>query len=74
MKTAEETEEFAQAAKYYYDTILPDMEEIRAVADAAEEYLPDSVLPYPRISILPLGIFSPTIHAIFVVPMSKPTI
>ena len=48
MKTAEETEEFAQAAKYYYDTILPNMEEIRAVADAAEEYLPDSVLPYPN--------------------------
>ena len=29
-------------------TIFPDMDSIRAIADSAEEYLPDDVLPYPN--------------------------
>ena len=32
---------------FYHDSILPKMEEIRAIADAAEELLPDDILPYP---------------------------
>ena len=38
----------AEASRYYHDTILADMEEIRAVADKAEEYIPDDILPYPN--------------------------
>ena len=36
-----------QLATYYHDTILPQMESIRALADKAEELLPDDLLPYP---------------------------
>ncbi len=36
-----------QAAEYYHDTILADMDDIRVSADAAEEYLPQSMMPYP---------------------------
>lgn len=36
-----------EAAHYYHSVILPDMEEIRFIADQAESYLPEAVLPYP---------------------------
>jgi glutamine synthetase len=36
-----------EAAKYYHEVILADMEAVRAVADQAETYLPEYVLPYP---------------------------
>ncbi|MDO5406890.1 MAG: glutamine synthetase III [Eubacteriales bacterium] len=51
-KAAEETVNIEQAAKLYHDTILPDMEQLRAVADAAEEYIPDDILPYPNYEAL----------------------
>ena len=46
--TAETISDMLESAKYYCGTILPDMDAIRAIADEAEEYLPDSVLPYPN--------------------------
>lgn len=46
--TAESITDMLEASKYYYNTILPDMAEIRVVADMAEDYLPDSALPYPN--------------------------
>ena len=51
-KAAEETANIEQAAKLYHDTILPDMEQLRAVADAAEEYIPVDILPYPNYEAL----------------------
>lgn len=36
-----------EAADYCHDTILATMEELRRTADAAEEKLPDELLPYP---------------------------
>ena len=47
---AESTEDSIDLAKFYHDVILCDMEEIRAVADGIEEYLPDEYLPYPTYS------------------------
>ena len=44
---AENLSNLQEAADYYHDTIIPDMENIRKLADSAESYLPDSVLPYP---------------------------
>ena len=46
--TAEGLEDMQKAATYYHDTIISDMAEIRKVADVAEEYLPDDILPYPN--------------------------
>ena len=45
--TAAGMEDVHEAAQYYHDVILPDMEAIRSVADEAETYLPETVLPYP---------------------------
>lgn len=45
--TAAGTEDTLEAAKYYHEVILSDMEAIRHVADEAEGYLPEAVLPYP---------------------------
>ena len=45
--TAEKMEEPLETARFYHDTILPDMDEIRKVADEAETLLPDELLPYP---------------------------
>ena len=44
---AEKMEEPLETARFYHDTILPDMDEIRKVADEAETLLPDKLLPYP---------------------------
>ncbi len=44
---AEAIEDMLEAAKFYHDTILTDMDDIRSVADTAEELLPDDFLPYP---------------------------
>ena len=46
-KTAEEMKDMQKAAEYYHDTILVDMTELRKVCDFAEDYLPQSMLPYP---------------------------
>jgi glutamine synthetase len=40
-------EDMLSAAKAYQSTVLTDMEEIRALADAAEALIPDELLPYP---------------------------
>ena len=45
--TAEGIEDMLESAKFYHDTILADMDDIRSVADVAEELLPDEFLPYP---------------------------
>ena len=46
-KTAEEMGDMLEAAKFYHDTVLADMEELRKYADQAEQYIPDDILPYP---------------------------
>lgn len=45
--TAEGMTDLAETAKFYHDVVLEDMEKLREVADKAEEYLPDELLPYP---------------------------
>ena len=50
IKKAEKTEDELALAKFYHDTVLKDMEDIRTVADGIEEYLPDEYLPYPTYS------------------------
>ena len=45
---AEAAADMNDAAFFYQETVLTDMESLRNVADAAEEYLPDGVLPYPN--------------------------
>ena len=45
--TAEGIDDMEKGSFFYHDSILPKMEEIRAIADAAEELLPDDILPYP---------------------------
>ena len=44
---AEDMTDMLKMAEFYHNTIITDMEEIRKAADAAEEYLPDGILPYP---------------------------
>ena len=44
---AEELGNGQEAACFYRDTILPDMDAVRKGADAAEAYLPAGSLPYP---------------------------
>ncbi|MBQ7840989.1 MAG: glutamine synthetase III [Lachnospiraceae bacterium] len=51
-KTAEGLDNMLEAAKFYHETVLADMDAIRSVADAAEVYLPDSILPYPNYETL----------------------
>ena len=45
--TAAAMDDALEAAQYYHDVVLPDMEAIRCTADEAEAYLPEAVLPYP---------------------------
>ena len=45
---AEDIDDSLTRAKFYHETIITDMEEIRKEADAIEGYLPDGVLPYPK--------------------------
>ena len=46
-KEAEDMTDNAKASFFYHDTIIKDMEDIRAVADQAETKLPKEFLPYP---------------------------
>ena len=46
--TAENTSDMLDAAKFYHDTVLKDMYDLRLVVDKAEEYIPDDILPYPN--------------------------
>ena len=47
IETAEGLTEALVAAKYYQATILAKMEELRKIADEAEELIPEDILPYP---------------------------
>ena len=47
-KKAESMGDSIETATFYHDTILADMNELRKVADKAEEYIPDDILPYPN--------------------------
>lgn len=44
---AEEMGESLELAKFYQETIVDDMESLRAIADEAEQYIPDKYMPYP---------------------------
>ena len=45
--TAEAMTDVLETAKFYHETILTDMDTLRALADETETYLPDDILPYP---------------------------
>lgn len=44
---AETLQDLSEAAVFYHEIILKDMEAVRSIADAAEGYLPEDSLPYP---------------------------
>ena len=44
---AEAIDDVLKAAKSYRDAVIKDMDEIRVVADALEEIVPEDVIPYP---------------------------
>jgi len=44
---AESMEEDINQAKFYHDTVVGDMEEVRKYADLAEPMIPEGYLPYP---------------------------
>ncbi len=46
-KKAEGEADVLKAAKFYQETILTDMDELRASVDKAEAIIPDGYLPYP---------------------------
>ncbi len=46
-KTAEGIADAQESAEFYEETILKDMEALRAETDAAEALIPDAYLPYP---------------------------
>ena len=45
---AEAMDDSLEQARFYHDTIIEDMEQIRKVADSLEGYLPNGILPYPK--------------------------
>ena len=47
-KKAEKTEDSLKQAAFYHDVIISDMNEVRAVADSVEGYIPGEYLPYPK--------------------------
>lgn len=49
---AESMEDSLEAGKFYHDSILPEMEEIRLLANGAESLIPDDMLPYPTYDAL----------------------
>ena len=52
LEKAEALGDGQQAACFYHDQVLPAMEAVRSLADAAEGYLPAGALPYPDYSEL----------------------
>ena len=44
---AERIEDALEAARFYHDVILKDMDELRTYVDKAEKIIPDGYLPYP---------------------------
>ncbi len=49
---AERLEGYLEAARYYQETILPEIEALRLLLNEAEELIPDDCLPYPTYSRL----------------------
>ena len=49
---AESMEDGIELAAFYHDPVFTDMQNIRAVADYIEGYIPDEFLPYPTYSKL----------------------
>lgn len=52
IEKAESMGETIEAGMFYYESILPEMEEIRLMANDAEALIPDDMLPYPTYSDL----------------------
>ena len=50
MDEADAMDDMLASAHFYHDTVLTTMEEIRAVADPIEDYLPQGCIPYPTYS------------------------
>lgn len=48
LATAEGMSDQPALSLFYHETILPDMDAVRSTVDAAETYIPDSILPYPN--------------------------
>ena len=48
LATAEGMSDQPALSLFYHETILPDMDAVRSAVDAAETYIPDSILPYPN--------------------------
>lgn len=48
LATAEGMTDQPALSLFYHETILPDMDAVRSAVDAAETYIPDSILPYPN--------------------------
>jgi glutamine synthetase len=46
-RTAESLTDVLETARYYHDTILSDMEELRKDVDEAEKLIPEKYLSYP---------------------------
>ena len=46
-KAAEAISDMLESARFYEDTILADMDQLRSVVDAAEAQIPEQYLPYP---------------------------
>ncbi len=44
---AEQTEDVLAAAKFYHESVLEDMEDLRSSVDAAEKFIPEAYLSYP---------------------------
>lgn len=49
---AERLKDYLEESLYYHNTVLPKMEELRLLANAAEELVPDEKLPYPTYAAL----------------------
>lgn len=52
IKTAESKEEGIELAVFYHDPVFTDMQNVRAIADYIEGFIPDEFLPYPTYSKL----------------------
>ena len=48
LSTAEGKFDHPALSLFYHETILSDMDAVRSAVDAAETYIPDSILPYPN--------------------------
>ena len=48
LATAEGMTDQPALSLFYHETILSDMDAVRSAVDAAETYIPDSILPYPN--------------------------